>query len=133
MNFWERIQKDLSENLKEGLEIVKEGSEAVTQKLEKLTEVGKNKYKVFNFNMKVQDEFAKLGGQIYDLTIKKSKNPLGNRKVISVIKKINRLEAQITKLEGKETGKRRKTTAKKTRRKSTAKTKSRTAKQVKKS
>ena len=121
MNFWEQIQKDIGENLKEGLAIVKEGSEAVTQKLEKLTDEGKKKYKVFNLNMKVQDEFAKLGGQIYDLIIKKSKSPLGNKDVVSTISKIKKLEAQITKFEGKEVVKKTKTTSKKTRKKTTAK------------
>ncbi len=114
MNFWEKIQDDLKKNLQEGLSFVKEGGEAVSQKIGLLTNEGKKKYKVFNLNMKVQDEFAKLGGEIYDLTAKKSKNPLRNRKVISIISRINRLEAQITKLEQKKGEKAVKTIAKKT-------------------
>ena len=143
MSFWDQIQKDIGENLKEGLAIVKEGGEAITSKLEKLTDEGKKKYKVFNLNMKVQDEFAKLGGQIYDLIVKKSKNPLSNKNVVSTISTINKLEAQISKFEGKEIKKKRKTTAKKARKKTTAKkttakktaakTKSSTTKKVKKS
>ncbi len=121
MSFWDQIQKDIGENLKEGLAIVKEGGEAITTKLEKLTDEGKKKYKVFNLNMKVQDEFAKLGGQIYDLIVKKSKNPLRNKKVTATISKINKLETQISKFEGKEIKKKRKITAKKTRKKTTAK------------
>ncbi len=121
MSFWDQIQKDIGENLKEGLAIVKEGGEAITTKLEKLTDEGKKKYKVFNLNMKVQDEFAKLGGQIYDLIVKKSKNPLSSKNVVSTISKINKLETQISKFEGKEIKKKRKTTAKKTRKKTTAK------------
>ena len=121
MSFWDQIQKDIGENLKEGLAIVKEGGEAITHKLEKLTDEGKKKYKVFNLNMKVQDEFAKLGGQIYDLIVKKSKNPLNNKNVVSTISKINKLETEISKFEGKEIKKKRKTIAKKTRKKTTAK------------
>ncbi len=121
MSFWDQIQKDIGENLKEGLAIVKEGGEAITTKLEKLTDEGKKKYKVFNLNMKVQDEFAKLGGQIYDLIVKKSKNPLSSKNVVSTISKINKLETQISKFEGKEIKKKKKTTAKKTRKKTTAK------------
>lgn len=110
MSFWEKIQKDLNldkfqkdfkKNIEEGLSIMKEGGNAFTQRIEKITEEGKKKYKVFNLNMKVQEEFAKLGGQVYDLTLKKSKNPMGNRKVQSIIRKINRLENQINKLEMK--------------------------------
>jgi hypothetical protein len=143
MSFWDQIQKDIGENLKEGLAIVKEGGEAITTKLEKLTDEGKKKYKVFNLNMKVQDEFAKLGGQIYDLIVKKSKNPLSNKNVAATISKINKFESQISKFEGKEIKKKRKTTAKKTRKKTTAKkttakktaakTKSSTTKKVNKS
>ncbi|MEN8263419.1 MAG: hypothetical protein ABFR82_08160 [Nitrospirota bacterium] len=121
MSFWDQIQKDIGDNLKEGLSIVKEGSEAITHKLEKLTDEGKKKYKVFNLNMKVQDEFARLGGQIYDLIVKKSKNPLSNKSVTSIISKINKLETQISKYEDREIKAKVKTTAKKTRKKSTAK------------
>ena len=119
MNFWDKIQKDMKKNIKEGLEFMKEGSTAVSQRLEKLTEEGKKKYKIFNLNMKVQEEFAKLGGQVYDLTTKKSKNPMGNRKVNSIISKINKLETQITRLEKKSVKKTVKKTTRKTKRKST--------------
>ena len=119
MSFWDQIQKDIGENLKEGLAIVKEGGEAITQKLEKLTDEGKKKYKVFNLNMKVQDEFARLGGQIYDLIVKKSKNPLSSKSVTLIISKINKLEAEISKFEGREIKAKVKTAAKKTRKKTT--------------
>ena len=114
MSFWDKIQEDLKKNLQEGLEIFREGGSVVTEKLEKLTGEGKKKYKVFNLNMKVQEEFAKLGGEIYDLITGKSKNPLGNRQVKSIISKINKLEGRINKLESKEVKKPKKTTAKKT-------------------
>ncbi|GEM_PF-1025093 len=114
MKFWEKIQEDLKKNIQEGLSFVKEGGEAVSQRIGMLTNEGKKKYRVFNLNMKVQDEFAKLGGEIYDLTTRKSKNPLRNRKVVSIISKINKLEAQITKLEQKKDKKPVKTAAKKT-------------------
>ncbi len=120
MSFWDKIQKDMKKNIQEGLAIVKEGSIVVSQKLEKLTKEGKKKYKVFNLNMKVQDEFAKLGGQIYDLTTKKSKNPMTNRKVVSILKKINKLEAQITKLEMKKVKRATKAAPQKAKRKRTS-------------
>ena len=111
MSFWDDIQKDL----KESLSFFKEGSAVVTEKIEKFTTEGKKKYNVFNLNMKVQEEFARLGGQIYDLMGKKSKNPLGNRTVTAIIKKINKLESQINKLEDKGKKKTKKITAKKSR------------------
>jgi hypothetical protein len=127
MSFWNKIQEDLKKNIHEGLEIFKEGSSAVTEKIEKLTEGGKNKYKAFNLNMKVQEDFAKLGGEIYDLITKKSKNPLASKKVKSIITRINKFEAQINKLESKGKKKPRKTTSKKTARKTTKKTTGKTA------
>ncbi|UCH81227.1 MAG: hypothetical protein JSW20_01100 [Nitrospiraceae bacterium] len=139
MSFWEKIQEDLKKNLQEGLEIFREGSSVVTDKLEKFTEEGKKKYKVFNLNMKVQEDFAKLGGEIYDLISKKSKNPLGNKKVKSIIAKINKMEDQISTLESKDAGETvkkspKKATKKKTvRKKKTAEKKSAAKKQTKKS
>jgi archaellum component FlaC len=99
MSFWDKIQNDLKKNLQEGLEIFKEGSSVFTEKIEELTGEGKKKYKVFNLNMKVQEDFAKLGGAIYDLTVKKSKNPLANKNIKSIIARINKIEDQINKLE----------------------------------
>ena len=99
MSFWEKIQKDMQKNIKEGLTIVKEGSVVVSQKIGELTEEGTRKYKLFSLNMKVQDEFAKLGGRVYDLGLKTKKNPMTDKKAVAVVAKINKLEDQITKLE----------------------------------
>ena len=101
MSFWDKIQEDLKKNLLEGIEIFKEGSSVFTEKIEELTGEGKKKYQVFSLNMKVQEEFAKLGGAIYDLTIKKSKNPLSNMKVKSILAKINKMEARISDLDAR--------------------------------
>lgn len=130
MSFWDRIQKemkwdkfqnDFKKNIEEGLSILKEGGSAVSQKIEKMTDEGKKKYKVFNLNMKVQEEFAKLGGQVYDLISKKSKNPLGNRNVASTVKRIRRLEDQINGLEMEKHTKPVKKTARKAPKKTTRK------------
>ncbi len=109
MNFWEKIQKDIKKSIKEGLAVVKEGSATVSHKIEMLTEEGKRRYKIFNLNTKVHDEFAKLGGQIYDLTIKKARNLLSDKKVTAIISKINELETQIKKLEKKQVKRAKKT------------------------
>ena len=49
--------------------------------------------------MKVQSNFTELGGKVYDLASKGSKNPLLDAKVISAIKGVKKLEAQIARLE----------------------------------
>jgi hypothetical protein len=111
---WDKIQKDMKKNVDEGLDIIKDGGATVSKQIEKLADDGKKKYKVFSLNMKVQDEFAKLGGQVYDLIVKKAKSPLKNRAVTSTIKKINKLEDQITKLKKKPVKKAKKRIVKKT-------------------
>lgn len=133
MSLWDKIQDDLKKNIQEGLEIFREGSSVVTDTLEKFTEEGKKKYKVFNLNMKVQEDFAKLGGEIYDLIAKKSKNPLGNKKVKSIIAKINNLEKKIAQLESKDSPKAVKKATKKSTRKKTVRKRSTVKKQSKKS
>ena len=111
MGLWDKIQEDVKNNLKEGLEIFKEGSAVFTQKIEEFTEGGKKKYKKFNINMKVQEEFAKLGGEIYDLISAGAKDPLGDKKVLSIINAINELENRIEKSEADQTAAVKKTTA----------------------
>jgi len=111
---WDKIQKDMKKNVDEGLDIIKDGGATVSKQIEKLADDGKKKYKVFSLNMKVQDEFAKLGGQVYDLIVKKAKSPLKNREVTSTIKKINKMEDQITKLKKKPVKKAKKRIVKKT-------------------
>ncbi|GBE04258.1 hypothetical protein BMS3Abin09_01191 [bacterium BMS3Abin09] len=133
MSFWDKIQDDLKKNLQEGIEIFKEGSSVFTEKIEELTGEGKKKYHIFNLNMKVQEEFAKLGGAIYDLTVKKSKNPISNMKIKSILAKINKMETQINKLEGKENNKPAKKAVKKRTTKKKAATKKKTAAKTKKS
>ena len=100
MSFWENIEKDIKKNIKEGLTFFKEGGSAVSQKIEKLTEESKRKYRVFTLKMKVQDEFTKLGGKIYDLS-RKYKNPMKNKSINGIILKIKKLEAQIKNKEKK--------------------------------
>ena len=132
MGFWNKIQEDLKKNIQEGLEIFREGSSVVTEKLERLTVEGKNKYRVFNLNMKVQEEFTKLGGVIYDLVSEKSKNPLGHRNVKSILSRIQKLETQIDTLEAGEEGKPKKKASRKTTSKKTASKKTTSKKSVKK-
>ncbi|TNF53154.1 hypothetical protein EP227_06370 [bacterium] len=96
MGFWEEIQKDIQE----GLEIVREGSAVVSQRIEQLTGEGKRKYQILTMNMKVQDELSKLGGKVYALSLKK-KNPMTDNRVLSIISRINKLKEKITALEKK--------------------------------
>ncbi len=101
MTFWEKIQKDIKKNIQEGIAALKEGGTTVSKKIELLTEEGKRRYKIHSLHINVKDEFERLGGQLYDLITKKTKDPLSNRKVTSIISRIKKLENQITRLERK--------------------------------
>jgi len=103
MTFWEKIQKDVKRSIEEGIAALKESGTTVSKKIELLTEEGKRRYKIYTLHMKVKDEFERLGGQLYDLVTKKSRDPLSNRKITSIISRIRRLENQITRLEKKAT------------------------------
>ncbi|RJQ16250.1 MAG: hypothetical protein C4560_09960 [Nitrospiraceae bacterium] len=99
MNFWDKIQQDVKKNIEDVLADVKKRGSAVSKKIGDLTEEGKKQLKVFNINMKVQEELAKLGGHVYDLSENKNVNPFTNKKVAAIISKIKRFESQINRLE----------------------------------
>lgn len=109
MNFWEKVKKDLQTGFKDSMEVVKEGAAVVRKKTEELTDEGKRQYKVFDLKTKVHHEIAALGGKVHELS-SKVKNPMLDSKVKAILARIKKIEAEITKLEGK-----RKTAKKKTR------------------
>jgi hypothetical protein len=121
MSFWDKMQKDISRNIQDGIAALKEGGSSVSKKIEWMTEEGKKKYRIYSLQVNVKEEFEKLGGQIYDLASKKAKNPMSSRKVSTIITRIRKLENQITRLEQRD----RKTPKKKSTR--TAKRRTRTA------
>jgi hypothetical protein len=84
--------------IKEGSTVVSQKTRIVAERVGELTEEGTRKYKLFSLNMKVHDEFAKLGGRVYDLSLK-AKNPKTDKRVVAIITRINNLEVQITRLE----------------------------------
>ncbi len=112
MNFWEKVKKDLQKGIKEGITFVKEGATVVKEKAEELTEEAKRQYKTFDLKTKVQKEIAELGGKVYDLSAK-VKNPMLDSKVKATVARIKKLEALITRLEGKAKPQAKKTATKK--------------------
>ena len=83
----------------EGVAAVRKGATVAVEKAEELAEEGKRRYKVFELKMKVQSNFTELGGKVYDLTSKGSKNLMLDTKVKSLVAGVKKLEAQIAKLE----------------------------------
>jgi Asp-tRNA(Asn)/Glu-tRNA(Gln) amidotransferase A subunit family amidase len=105
MSFWEKMQEDVRKNIHDGIAALREGGTTVSKKIELLTEEGKKKYKIYSLQMSVKEEFERLGGQIYDLKMKKSKNPMSSRKVTPIINRISKLETRIARLEKHDTKK----------------------------
>ena len=85
MRFWERVNKDLRLAMKEGVDLLKEGTSTLTTEARRLTKkgaasmkagarrmtrLGKLRYEVYRLNRKAHSKFADMGGQVYDLTSK---------------------------------------------------------------
>ncbi len=121
MDFWENVKKDLEKAWGEGIAAVKDGSRFAARKVDQLTQEGKKRYKVFDLKTDIHREIGELGGLIYGLK-DSEKNPLEDRRVKARIKKIDKLQARVAKLEGPGAVKKpkRKTVRKKTRTKKTA-------------
>src|SRR5208283_5462205 len=119
MSFWSKVKRDLQKGVDEGLAFVKEGAAVVIRKAEELTDEGKKRYVLYEMKAKVQKEIAELGGQVYDLS-SKIKNPMLDTKIKEITARIKRLEAEILKLEGKQTPEAKKAVVKKTAAKKTA-------------
>jgi predicted nucleic acid-binding Zn-ribbon protein len=102
MSFWTKVKKDLQKGVDEGLAFVKEGAAVVMRKAEELTDEGKKRYILYEMKAKVQKEIAELGGHVYDLSAQ-MRNPMLDSKVKDITARIRRLEAEIQKLEGKQT------------------------------
>ena len=100
MNFWDKVKNDLQKGVEEGIAIVREGASVVWKKTEELTDEGKRRYRVFDLKTRVQKEISELGGRVYELS-GKAANPMRDSKVKAVQSRIEKLEAEILKLEGK--------------------------------
>ena len=93
MDFWEKLQSDVSKGLKDGIHTLKE-------KAELLTDEGKKKYKAYDLKSKMHKHLSELGATVYSMH-NQGKKPLASTKAKGLIDKIAKLEEQITKVEGK--------------------------------
>jgi hypothetical protein len=97
---FDKIKKDVKKGIKEGIAVVKEGANVVSEKMGELTAEGKRQYKMFNLKAKIQSQMTELGGRAYDILDSK-KSPATDSKVKAVYVKIKKLEMQLSKLEGR--------------------------------
>ena len=78
MSLWEKIKKGLEEGastvsdkaadwLKTGTEVVKEGTEKVSDKIVYGSKLAKFKYEYRNIHKAIEEEFSELGGKVYHI------------------------------------------------------------------
>jgi hypothetical protein len=113
MSFWDNITKDLQKEFKAGMAFIKESTSVMKKKAKKASKEMQRHFKLLELKTKVQDQMAGLGGRIYELRTKTA-NPMKDKKVISIMNRIRKLEVQIGKLEKQAKSAVRKKTAKKT-------------------
>lgn len=95
---FEKIKRDIRKGIKEGLAVVREKANTVSEKMGELTTEGKRQYKVFSLKYKIQSQMTELGGRTYDiLDSKQNVDVDGKTKAIAA--KIKKLENQLSKLE----------------------------------
>ena len=96
---FDKIKKDVKKGIEEGIAVVKEGANVVSEKMGELTAEGKRQYKMFDLKAKIQSQMTVLGGRAYDVLDSK-KSPAADSKVKAVFVKIKKLEEQLRKFEG---------------------------------
>jgi predicted nucleic acid-binding Zn-ribbon protein len=114
MGYWERVKKDLQVAMKEGADLLKEGTTTMTtearrvakkgaasmkEEAARVTRIGKLRYQVYRLNQKAQAKFTEIGGQVYDLTSKDLKELKMNEKLQKLIQETKEIEGQVKTLE----------------------------------
>jgi hypothetical protein len=97
---FDKISKNLKKGMEEGIAVLKEGANVVSVKMNELSAEGKRQYKIFNLNLKIQDQVNELGGITYAV-LESGKSLDENKKIKAAFAKIKKLEWQLSKIGGK--------------------------------
>jgi hypothetical protein len=99
---WEKIKKDLQNELEKGFGVIKNGAVVIQKKAEELTEEGKRQYKMLSTKARIHEAMRDLGVKVYMLMNgARIKNPALDASVKDITARIKSLEAELNKLEGK--------------------------------
>jgi len=98
-NLFDKIKGNLKKGMEEGIAVLREGASVVSVKMNELSEEGKRQYKMFNLNVKIQDQMKEMGSIAYAL-IDAGKSLDQDKKLKAVYAKIKKLEWQLSKIEG---------------------------------
>ena len=99
-SLFDKIKKDVKKGFEEGFAAVKQGANVVSVKMNELSAEGKRQYKIFNLNLKIQDQMKELGGMTYAV-LDSMKSLDENKKIKAAFAKIKKLEWQLNKIGGK--------------------------------
>ncbi len=99
-SLFDQIKNNLKKGMEEGIAVLKEGANVVSVKMNELSVEGKRQYKIFNLNLKIQDQINELGG-ITCAVLDSMKSLDKNKKIKAVFAKIKKLEWQLNKIGGK--------------------------------
>lgn len=110
MGFWERVKKDLQVAMREGVDLLKEGSTTLTTEASRLTKksavsvrnearrmakLGKLRYQLYLLNRKAQAKFTEIGGKVYDLASQDLEGFKLDEKLRELILETQQIEKQI--------------------------------------
>jgi len=99
---WEKIKKELQNELEKGLGVIKDKATVMQKKAEEWTEEGKRQYKMLSTKAKINEAMRDLGAKVYMLMSgARIKNPALDARVKVVTARIKSLKAELAKLEGK--------------------------------
>jgi hypothetical protein len=99
-SLFDQIKNNLKKGMEEGIAVLKEGANVVSVKMNELSAEGKRQYKIFNLNLKIQDQVNELGGITYAV-LESGKSLDENKKIKAAFAKIKKLEWQLSKIGGK--------------------------------
>ncbi|MFQ5823945.1 MAG: hypothetical protein ACE5JB_07815 [bacterium] len=84
-NLWDDITKT-----------IKEGVDAVVEKTEELTKIGRIKVDILNIKRKIEKNFTELGGKVYHLIAEKNNTQIADEKaVMDIIEQIKNFEKEL--------------------------------------
>ena len=99
-SLFDQIRKNLKKGMEQGIAVLKDGANVVSVKMNELSAEGKRQYKIFNLNLKIQDQINELGGMTYTV-LESGKSLDENKKIKAAFAKIKKLEWQLIKIGGK--------------------------------
>ena len=96
-DFWKRVKKALQESA----EVIKETAISVAEKTQEATEIGRLRIQIMGLNRDAEKNFAEIGGRVYELIEKGTKDVLSDEELRKLIDKAKQYEEKIAKAEEK--------------------------------